>query len=233
LRGCEPVADDEWREAACAAMHLLPEQVRNATEERLLAAVLGEEQFGDDHWSLSWPKRAYYELKPFLPRQLAVGLRRKFHQLHHRRPFQLGWPVEDRFVRFRLGQVAALLRGRGLESAPFVHFWPDGHRFALVLTHDIEDAAGQAFVPAVAALEERLGFRSVFNFVAERYPVDCDLLDDLRARGFEIGVHGLKHDGKLFSSRRRFEARAQRINEHLRSWDAVGFRAPLTHRNPG
>ncbi|HEX2986564.1 MAG TPA: hypothetical protein VHS06_00080, partial [Chloroflexota bacterium] len=58
------------------------------------------------------------------------------------------------------------------------------------------------------------------------------LLDELRERGFEVGVHGLKHDGKLFSSRATFEKRAQHINRYLDEWGAVGFRSPMTHRNP-
>jgi peptidoglycan/xylan/chitin deacetylase (PgdA/CDA1 family) len=87
-------------------------------------------------------------------------------------------------------------------------------------------------VRALTDLEEALGFRSSFNFVPERYPLDRALMQDLRERGFEIGVHGLKHDGKLFSSKQRFEERAGRINDYLQEFGAVGFRAPLTHRNP-
>jgi len=146
--------------------------------------------------------------------------------------FTLGWPIEDRYVRFQFHCAAQVLGQRGLTSAPYVNFWPQGHRFALVLTHDIEGERGLAFVEKVADLEERLGFRSVFNFVPERYPVDPSLLSALRQRGFEIGVHGLNHDGKLFSSKQVFEQRATKINRYLREWEAVGFRAPYTHRNP-
>jgi peptidoglycan/xylan/chitin deacetylase (PgdA/CDA1 family) len=85
---------------------------------------------------------------------------------------------------------------------------------------------------ALADVDESYGFRSSFNFVPEKYWVDESLLDELRERGFEVGVHGLNHDGKLFSSQREFERRAARINAHARDWGAVGFRAPFTHRNP-
>jgi len=47
-----------------------------------------------------------------------------------------------------------------------------------------------------------------------------------------VGVHGLKHDGRLFSSKAAFDAGAQRINRYLKQWNAVGFRSPMTHRNP-
>jgi hypothetical protein len=101
-----------------------------------------------------------------------------------------------------------------------------------VLTHDIETAPGQTHARVVADLDAQYGFRSSFNFVPERYPVDRGLMEELRARGFEIGVHGLKHDGKLFRSPAEFRRRAARINRYLKDFGAVGFRAPLTHRNP-
>ena len=84
----------------------------------------------------------------------------------------------------------------------------------------------------MASLEERYGFRSAFNVVPKDYPVDHNLLGELRERGFEIGVHGLRHNGRLFLSRRDFEHDLPGINDHLKRWDAVGFRAPFTHRNP-
>jgi hypothetical protein len=111
-------------------------------------------------------------------------------------------------------------------------FWPSGARFAFAVTHDVESSAGQSFVRTLAEVDERYGFRSSFNFVPEGYPIDVSLLAELRERGFEIGVHGLKHDGRLFSSRAEFERRAERINSYLRAWGAVGFPAPFTHRQP-
>jgi len=111
-------------------------------------------------------------------------------------------------------------------------FWPQAACYALVLTHDIESNDGQQFVRAVADLEESLGFRSSFNFVPEGYPIDMNLVAELRRRGFEIGIHGLTHDGKLFNSRSKFERCAVKINNYLKDFDAVGFRAPLTIRNP-
>jgi hypothetical protein len=125
-----------------------------------------------------------------------------------------------------------LLKGSARDQLSFIHFWPGGRRVALVLTHDVETAEGQANVQRLADLEADYGFRSSFNFVAERYRHDTRLIDSLRAGGFEIGVHGLKHDGKLFSSRALFMRRAARINEYFKSLEAVGFRAPLTHRQP-
>ena len=53
----------------------------------------------------------------------------------------------------------------------------------------------------------------------------------MRAAGCEVGLHGIKHDGKLFGSRAQFEAELPKIHDYLQRWDAVGFRSPATHRN--
>jgi hypothetical protein len=80
--------------------------------------------------------------------------------------------------------------------------------------------------------EKKLGFRSSFNFVPEGdYRVTKALRDELIYNGFEVGVHDLHHDGKLYRSRRGFSKRAERINTYLKEWDAVGFRSGfMLHR---
>ena len=144
----------------------------------------------------------------------------------------MNWPIEARYARFQFEIVKHLMTNKQLGSIPYIHFWPFGKRFAFVLTHDVEAENGQQHVREVAALDERYGFRSSFNFVPEKYRVDPDLIRELKQRGFEVGVHGLKHDGRLFSSKAVFDTRVKRINDYLKYWDAVGFRSPMTHRNP-
>ena len=81
-------------------------------------------------------------------------------------------------------------------------------------------------------IEKEMGFVSSFNFVPERdYVVEKKLLDTLKSNGFEYGVHGLHHDGKLFSSETEFLERAKKINMYLNEWGAVGFRAPSMHHD--
>ena len=227
------VSQAEWTDAVQTAASILPrgERCVHMDIDYIIAAVLGEALFSPKRWQLSWSKRLYYQLKPLLPRRLGILLRQRYRRQQEGQ-FGLGWPIEDHYVRFLFNCVTNVLRQRKLDSLPYVNLWPHGHRFALVLTHDIEDEQGFAFVQDIADLEERLGFRSVFNFVPERYTIDHKLLSALRRRDFEIGVHGLKHDGKLFSSRRVFEQRSIKINQYLRTWEAVGFRTPYMHRNP-
>jgi peptidoglycan/xylan/chitin deacetylase (PgdA/CDA1 family) len=112
-----------------------------------------------------------------------------------------------------------------------IHPWPDGAQFSFVLTHDVETADGMRRIAAIADLEEELGMRSSWNIVPHKYPLDWGLIRDLQDRGFEIGVHGYNHDGKLFTSRSTFRRRTPAMNAALTDFDAVGFRAPMVHRN--
>ena len=109
--------------------------------------------------------------------------------------------------------------------------WPDGKKFALVLTHDADTRRGHERCLDLMELEMSLGFRSVFNLVPRRYDVSPDLRKTLLGNGFEVGVHGLYHDGKYFESREIFSERARQINEYIREWNAVGFRAPSMLHN--
>lgn len=109
--------------------------------------------------------------------------------------------------------------------------WPEGKKFALVLTHDVDTARGQERCRDLMRLEEKHGFRSSFNFVPERYDVSPVLRHMLQERKFEVGVHGLYHDGKYFVSRDEFRRRAQKINRYIKEWNAVGYRSPSMQYN--
>jgi peptidoglycan/xylan/chitin deacetylase (PgdA/CDA1 family) len=110
--------------------------------------------------------------------------------------------------------------------------WPENKKFALVLTHDVESEVGLWKCQKLMELERALGFRSSFNFIPEGgYSLPSDLRQELQTNGFEIGVHDLHHDGKLFHSRQEFAKKAVRINHHLREWNAVGFRSGFMFHN--
>jgi hypothetical protein len=153
--------------------------------------------------------RTYYEFKPFLPSHLRLAFRR-IRARSRRIRFSETWPI-DRWA----GRAPPNWRG-----------WPDGKQFALVLTHDVEGKDGMAQCFPLLELEKSLGFRSSFNFIPEGdYGVSAELLNAIRQQGFEVGVHDLNHDGKLFRTRAGFQQRAHLINQYLRDWQAVGFRS--------
>ena len=110
--------------------------------------------------------------------------------------------------------------------------WPENNKFALVLTHDVESEEGLRKCRELIKLEQDLGFRSSFNFIPEgTYRIPSELREDLTASGFEVGIHDLKHDGRLFASHRGFKRRAARINRYAREWGASGFRSGFMLRN--
>ena len=155
--------------------------------------------------------RTYYLLKPIMPWRLRLALRR-WRARRRLRTFADVWPIDAKAAR-----IPAVWSG-----------WPDGKRFAFVLTHDVEGSKGVRRVEQLMKLEQRYGFKSSFNFVPEgEYRVSDPLREMLDQAGFEVGVHGLEHDGKLYSSKAKFATKAVRINEYLQKWHCSGFRSPL------
>jgi hypothetical protein len=173
---------------------------------------------------------AYYTLKPLMPRGLQLALRRSYARRQAKAQFP-SWPFESSLVEHRDAQLLEQLRASGSDRLPFVNYWPDRKRFASVLTHDVEGPAGVANVMRVIELERRYGFVSSWNFVAEWYPIPAGLFDEVRAAGCEIGLHGILHDGKLFSDRATFDANLPKIAHYATEWDVAGFRSPATGRN--
>jgi len=158
--------------------------------------------------------RIYYRIRPFIPRSLAIEVRRLVVSARLRK-FGDVWPIDP----------------CASKPPPDWPGWPEGKRFALVLTHDVDTARGQDNVIKLARMEKEAGFISSFNFVCRRYPLSPGVFEFLKEQGFEIGVHGVYHDGKKFDCREEFLERASIINECLARWNSVGFRSPAMQRN--
>lgn len=156
----------------------------------------------------------YYAVKPLVPRRLQIMIRRSI-AAHKRRSAKPVWPIDH----------------RAGNAPPGWPGWPEQKRFALVLNHDVDTAKGHDQCGFLSDMEKALGFRSAFFFVPEGYRVSKEQRCRLRDDGFEVGVHGLSHDGKMFSSRKVFEERARRVNLYIKEWGARGFSSPSMHRN--
>jgi len=160
-------------------------------------------------------RNIYYLLKPAIPWTVRLALRR-FRARRLRRQFSSSWPINKVAARAPEGWLG----------------WPDGKEFAFVLTHDVEGKRGLERCRRLAEMEMGLGFRSSFNFVPEgEYATPEPLRAFLSERGFEVGVHDLHHDGKLYRSLKTFKNDAQKINHYLTSWGAVGFRSAFMLHN--
>ncbi len=81
-------------------------------------------------------------------------------------------------------------------------------------------------MPPTGRIRKDLGFRSSFNFIPEgEYRVTPELRRELARDGFEVGVHDLRHDGKLYWRPSEFSENARSINAYLKEWGARGFRS--------
>ncbi len=158
--------------------------------------------------------KIFYILKPIIPRAIQIFLRRILVRRKIGK-YKNVWPI--------------------LESSANKPYnwkgWPEGKQFAFVLTHDVEHQRGHDKCKQLLKVEKSLGFKSSFNFVPERYIVSPELRKYITDNGFEVGVHGLNHDGKLFRSKEIFNERVVKINNYLKEWKAQGFRAPAMHHN--
>lgn len=179
-------------------------------------------------WARKGMVQCYYAVRPLVPRRYQLAMRRVLARRQAPPSFPR-WPIEDGLhdlYAWLLSTVTAMA-GR---PVPWLDPWPDGKSWALVLTHDVETQVGVGDIPLLRDGERANGFRSSWNFVPERYDVADDVLQQLRDEGCEIGVHGLRHDGRDLASRRLLEQRLPAIRKHAERWAAVGFRSPATQR---
>jgi hypothetical protein len=139
------------------------------------------------------------------------------------------WPIETALHDFQTRLFDQLTHVAG-EPVPFLSPWPNGHTWALVLTHDVETAAGYQKIHLLRDVELDSGYRSSWNFVPRRYAIDEAVLDELTGQGFEVGIHGLYHDGRDLESLATLNRRLPAIRHYAERWHAAGFRSPATHR---
>jgi hypothetical protein len=173
----------------------------------------------------------YYGLRPMLP--VAV---RKYIQRAHASGWRdvvfPQWPLDASLDMLFERLLLLAMESEGVDRLPFIWFWPDGHRAAVILTHDVETAAGRDFCSRLMDLNESYGIHSSFQVVPEqRYRVPAEFLNEIQERGFEVNIHDLNHDGSLFFEKDEFVRRAAKINDYGRRFGALGFRSAVLYRN--
>jgi hypothetical protein len=169
-------------------------------------------------------KPLYYRARALLPAAVRLRLRRVYGRVAP--PAFPRWPIETAlhdlyaFLFAALGELVT-------EPLPMISTWPRPYAWSLVLTHDVEQAAGYAELERLRRVEREAGYVSSWNFVPARdYRVEPAVLDALREEGCEIGVHGLHHDGRDLDT-----VRVPAIRRYAEEWQAVGFRSPSLLRD--
>ncbi len=174
---------------------------------------------------------AYYFVRPVLPVVVRKHLQKIRLRNWERLPFP-HWPV-DRTVDNLMEQVLLLsLRAQNLKQIAFIWFWPEGASSCALVTHDVETASGTDLCPMLMDVNDSFGIKASFQVIPEeRYHVTKEFLHSIRQRGFEVVVHDLNHDGRLFWDRKQFIERAAKINAYGKEFGAAGFRAGILYRN--
>ena len=93
-------------------------------------------------------KKIFYILKPLIPRSFQIFLRRQLVR-QQRKKYENIWPILP-------SSADPPVKWQG---------WPDGKKFAVVLTHDVELQGGHDKCEQLMKVEKDLGFISSFNFV--------------------------------------------------------------------
>jgi hypothetical protein len=173
----------------------------------------------------------YYGLRPFLTLPIRRHIQRAYLNGWKDISFPR-WPVDTTVEQCLERLLALSMKAHGVERVPFIWFWPDRAMSCAIMTHDVEHLSGRNFCSQLMDLDDAAQVASAFQIVPEgRYAVPDSFLDEIRSRGFEINVHDLNHDGRLFARRDDFLRAVERINEYGRRFRAAGFRSGALYRN--
>lgn len=205
------------------------ELIENLRFEKYAAAANGQISYISNNQSLS--RKLYYAIRPILPVSLRKYLQRIALQDWAKIPFP-SWPIDSTVEDFVDWLWLRILESSGTKEIPFIWYWPKSYSSCAIMTHDVETGVGQEFCKTMLEIEAEFGIKSAFELVPEvRYTVSDDVLQAIRNAGSEVCVHGLNHDGRLFSAEDLFRTRAKAINQYATKWGAKGFRSPVMYRN--
>ena len=176
-------------------------------------------------------RRLYYLIRSCLP----ISIRRQLQRFDLRDwkelPFP-AWPVDFTVDALHEEFLRLCMETSGIKKVPFIWFWPEGAPACLIMTHDVETAAGRDFIPELIDLDASYGIRASYQVVPEgRYTIPDKSIQQIRARGCEFNVHDLSHDGQLYQKFEMFLERAKKINEYIKKFNTRGFRAAVMYRN--
>jgi hypothetical protein len=176
-------------------------------------------------------RNAYYRLRPLMSVSIRKHLQRIYFRGWQRIPFP-EWPVDFTVEHIYEELLRLALIARHGKPMPFIWFWPKGALSCTLVTHDVETRHGVDWCPRLMDLNDSFGIKASFQVVPEeRYPVHESFLAQIRSRGFEVNVHDLNHDGKLFQNKDEFLRRAALINRYVETFGAAGFRSAVMYRN--
>lgn len=143
------------------------------------------------------------------------------HLRNPQRSLKIRYPLDENFNRY-LFHLKQELGYDGL-------FWK-GKQAVVCLSHDVDTLEGYRFLPTLIQLDHDYKIPAVVNVITHGdYQLDKGLLSELIQEGFEIGLHGYRHElGLARKSYNRIKTEIDRSLSLLQSLEVEvkGFRAP-------
>ena len=176
-------------------------------------------------------KRIYYLIRPLMHDAVRKQVQRSRLMGWRNLAFPR-WPVDTTVEDLCEKSLLLSMKAKGIDTAPFIWFWPDGAQSCVAMTHDVETERGRDFCAELMSIDESFGIKASFQVVPEgRYEIPEAFIQGIRDRGFEINVQDLNHDGNLFRDPEEFHRRARKINKYAKTHGISGFRAAVLYRN--
>src|SRR5580765_5331824 len=128
-------------------------------------------------------RKFYY----FIRKSLPFPVRRQIQRIYFRDWKDLkfpAWPVDFTVDNLHEELLRLIMQAAGVKKLPFIWFWPGGAPNALIMTHDVETAAGRDFTFKLMDLDDSYGFKASYQVIPEkRYVVPEDYVREIRRRG--------------------------------------------------
>src|SRR5580704_335903 len=173
----------------------------------------------------------YYIVRPWMSVKIRKRLQKAYLRGWQKIAFPR-WPVDTTVEQLSEQLLLCVMRARNINRIPFVWFWPKGAQSCVAMTHDVEAQSGHDFCRELMAIDDGAGIKASFQIVPEgSYKVSESWLQEIRARGCDVNIQDLNHDGRLFCDRHEFLRRVGKINQYGKIYGARGFRAAVLYRN--
>jgi len=172
----------------------------------------------------------YYLVRPILPFPVRKLVQRSVSRRRLAGSFP-AWPIDCSVEQILELLMQLAIRAAGVYEVPFIWFWPEGKHAAIMVTHDVEQQSGADLCDMLMDMDHALGIKAAFQVIPEgRYKDVDNLIANIRARGFEVNIHDLDHNGRLYEHEELFRQRAHKINDYGSKYRTEGFRAGSMHR---
>lgn len=185
----------------------------------LLETIRREKYLRPTHNRFRWFPFHYHRL----PGAVRLAVFRLISALQKRRARRSSFP------RYPVDCTADLLRHLAVQTGicPARSAWPDDKRLAIVLTHDVDTAAGQQFARRMADRVRDRGLKAAWFVVGRSYEIDYGFWGELVSDGHEIGLHGVFHDNRLADlPAPEIALRLDSCRDLVERLSIVGFRSP-------